>query len=146
MDKSQQTSLETRNFFGDIMSLVALSPFHDKWTMEKIKRVFVPPLKCGQFRLFYQSSVPNGFCCWAWVSDEILNLLQNKNYKLQPQDWQSGKNLWLAEFIAPNGNTREIVRNMRRFVLSNYGENIKGQWFRPTKNKQGFAMSGKKVA
>ena len=33
-----------------------------------------------------------------------------------------------------------------KICLEPLWKNIKGQWFRPTKNKQGFAMSGKKVA
>ena len=146
MQKSQQTSHVNRNFVGDVLSLVALSDFHHHWKMHKVKRVFVPPLQNGQFRIWYYDSRPSGFCSWAWVSDEILNKLQNENYLMQPEDWQSGSNLWFAEFVAPYGNTRQMVKDMRRFILNQYGENIKGHWFRPTKNKQGSAVSGKKAA
>ena len=152
MQKQSQTATsqpiyqETRNHFGDVLSLLVASQFHHHWKLHQVKRVFNPPLYHGQFRIWYSNSHPLGFCCWAWVSDEILELLQKENYKMQPKDWQSGKNLWLAEFIAPNGSTREIVKNMRRFILNQYGENIKGHWFRPSKNKQGYAMSGKKAA
>jgi len=146
MQKSQQTSHDKRNFVGDVLSLVALSNFHHHWKMHKVKRVFVPPLQIGQFRIWYHDSRPSGFCSWAWVSDEILNKLQNENYLMQPEDWKSGSNLWFAEFVAPYGNTRQMVKDMRRFILNQYGENIKGHWFRPTKKKQGSAVSGIKAA
>jgi cytolysin-activating lysine-acyltransferase len=146
MQKSQQTSHVNRNFVGDVLSIVALSDFHHHWKMHKVKRVFVPPLQIGQFRIWYQDSRPTGFCSWAWVSDEILNKLQKENYLMQPQDWKSGSNLWFAEFVAPYGNARQMVKDMRRFILNQYGENIKGHWFRPTKKKQGSAVSGKKAA
>jgi len=146
MQKSQQTSHVNRNFVGDVLSLVALSDFHHHWKMHKIKRVFVPPLQIGQFRIWYHDSRPSGFCSWAWVSDEILNKLQNENYLMQPEDWQSGSNLWFAEFVAPFGKARGMVKDMRKFILHQYGENIKGHWFRPSKKKQGFAYSGKKAA
>ena len=100
----------------------------------------------GQYRIWYNNTDPFGFCLWAWVSDEILEKLLNEEYRLQADDWQSGKNLYLAEFVAPFGNTRQIVRNMRKFVKENFGENIKGHWYRSAKKKVGSAMSGKKVA
>ena len=146
MDKSQQTYQGTRNFFGDVLTLVALSDFHHHWKMHKIKRVFVPPLKYGQYRMWYVNHEPRGFCAWAWVSDEILHKLQHEDYLIQPEDWKSGKNLWFAEFLSGFGNTRSMVKDMRRHILYQYGENIKGHWFRPTKKKQGFAYSGKKAA
>ena len=144
--KSQQTSQDNRNYFGDILYLLTMSEFHHHWKMHQVKRVFVPPMYHGQYRIWYNNTDPFGFCLWAWVSDEILEKLLNEEYRMQADDWQSGKNLYLAEFVAPFGNTRQIVRNMRKFVKENFGENIKGHWYRSAKKKVGSAMSGKKVA
>ena len=144
--KSQQTSQDNRNYFGDILYLLTMSEFHHHWKMHQVKRVFVPPMYHGQYRIWYNNTDPFGFCLWAWVSDEILEKLLNENYRMQADDWQSGKNLYLAEFVAPFGNTRQIVRNMRKFVKENFGENVKGHWYRSAKKKVGSAMSGKKVA
>ncbi len=52
---------------------------------------------------------------------------------IQPNDWQSGDNLWFADWISPFGRTREMVRSMREFVTKNFGTNVKGQWYRPYK-------------
>ena len=65
---------------------------------------------------------------------------------MKADDWKSGNNLYLAEFVAPFGQTRQIVRNMRQYIKENFGEDIKGHWFRPSRKKVGKAMSGKKVA
>jgi len=35
---------------------------------------------------------------------------------------------------------------MRQYIKENFGEDIKGHWFRPARKKVGTAMSGKKVA
>ena len=145
MQKSQQTSLDNKNFVGDVLSLIALSNFYHHWKMHKIKKVFVPPLQIGQFRIWYHNSQPCGFCSWAWVSDEVLERLQDGGYLLEPQDWQSGKNLWIADWISPFGRTREMVRSMRHYVTKTFGTNIKGQWFRPSKGKKGYAFSNKKI-
>ena len=123
-----------------------MSEFHHHWKMHQVKRVFVPPMYHGQYRIWYNNTDPFGFCLWAWVSDEILEKLLNEEYRMQADDWKSGKNLYLAEFVAPFGNTRQIVRNMRKFVKENFGENVKGHWYRSAKKKVGSAMSGKKVA
>ena len=90
-------------------------------------------------------SKPSGVCTWAWVSDEILHKLQNEGYLIQPEDWRSGKNLWLADWISPFGRTREMVRSMRDYVTKSFGTNVKGQWFRPSKGKKGYAFSNKEI-
>lgn len=140
MQKSQPIYQES-NYLGDILYLVAHSPTHHHFKMHKVKKIFFPPVKLGQYRIFYFNSKPFGVCTWAWVSDDILHKLKHEGYLIQPDDWQSGKNLWLADWVSPFGKTREMVRSMRDFVTSTYGKNIKGQWYRPTKRKQGNAIS-----
>ena len=147
MQKQSQTAIsqpicqETRNHFGDILSLLVASQFHHHWKLHQVKRVFNPPLYHGQFRIWYSNSHPLGFCCWAWVSDKILDQLLTGQYKIQPNDWKSGNNLWLAEFVAPYGQTGYMVRNMRHFIKKTYGKDIKGFWYRSAKKKVGHAKS-----
>ena len=143
MQKSQPIYRE-HNFLGDILFLVAHSMTHHHYKMHSIKRIFIPPVRYGQYRVFYFDSKPTGVCTWAWVSDEILHKLKHENYLIQPKDWQSGKNLWFADWISPFGRTREMVRSMREFVTKTYGANVKGQWYRPSKRKNGYAFSNKK--
>ena len=89
------------------------------------------------------NSKPYGFCTWGWVSDEVLERLQSGNTILEKSDWQSGKNLYFADWVSPFGRTREMVRSMRDFVTNTYGTNVKGQWYRPSKRKKGYAFSNK---
>ena len=144
--KSPQTFQGNKNILGDVLYLLLLSDFHHHWKMHQVKRVIVPPMYHGQYRIWYNNNDPFGFCLWAWVSDEILEKLLKEEYRMKADDWQSGNNLYLAEFVAPFGQTRQIVRNMRQYIKENFGEDIKGHWFRPSRKKVGTAMSGKKVA
>ena len=144
MQKSQPIYRE-HNYLGDILFLVAHSQMHHHFKMHKVKKIFIPPVRYGQYRVFYMDSKPSGVCTWAWVSDEILHKLQNEGYLIQPQDWRSGNNLWLADWISPFGRTREMVRSMRDYVTKSFGTNVKGQWFRPSKGKKGYAFSNKEI-
>jgi len=144
MQKSQPTYQEHR-FLADILFLVAHSQMHHHFKMHKVKKIFIPPVRYGQYRVFYMDSKPSGVCTWAWVSDEILHKLQNEGYLIQPQDWRSGNNLWLADWISRFGRTREMVRSMRDYVTKSFGTNVKGQWFRPSKGKKGYAFSNKEI-
>jgi cytolysin-activating lysine-acyltransferase len=141
--KSQQTFQDNRNYLGDILYLVAHSQMHHHFKMFKVKKIFLPPFRYGQYRLFYVDSMPSGLCTWAWVSDEVLERLQSGNSIIRPQDWRSGNNLWFADWISPFGRTREMVRSMRDFVTKNFGTNVKGQWIRSSKGKKGYAFSNK---
>lgn len=142
MQKSQPIYRE-HNYLGDILFLVAHSQMHHHFKMHKVKKIFIPPVKLGQYRIFYMNSKPYGFCTWGWVSDEVLERLQSGNTVLDLKDWQSGKNLYFADWVSPFGRTREMVRSMRDFVTKTYGTNVKGQWYRPSKRKKGYAFSNK---
>jgi hypothetical protein len=34
---------------------------------------------------------------------------------------------------------------MREFATKNFGTNVKGQWYRPSKRKNGYAISNKET-
>ena len=145
MQKSQPIYRE-HNFLGDILFLVAHSQMHHHFKMHKIKTIFIPPVRYGQYRVFYMDSKPYGFGTWAWVSDEILHKLQNENYLLEPNEWQSGKNLWLADWVSPFGKTREMVKAMKDYLKKNDAKDVNiAQWYRPSKRKQGYAIRNKKT-
>ena len=60
------------------------------------------PVDLGQYKLFHAGDVPRAAFTYAMLSDEAeAKLLSGK--ALQPAEWQSGKQMWIMDVLAPYG-------------------------------------------
>ena len=90
----------------------------------------MPAVGANQFRVYHsvahgehsknltnpshnKNGLPVGFICWAFLSDEIDTLYGEGKHKLKPTDWNSGKNFWIIELIAPFGHGKLIISELR---------------------------------
>ena len=118
------------------MELVKHSKFHRPLRFKLIIKSFDTPLKLNQYR-FWRNNKQKlvGFCSYALVSDEVLTKLRH-GASMEKDWWQSGKNLWLAEFVAPFGHVSFIVKDTVRYFNKEHGIET-GYWYRPSKSKKG---------
>lgn len=91
-------------------ALAALSPIHKGWAISEAQRLFLPPIALGQFLMTTDGSA---FVTWAYLGSEIAKGFADRTHKLQPNEWQSGPELWAIDLIAPFGNLRTFVRQIR---------------------------------
>jgi len=122
--------------FGEVIELLRYSRLHRSVRLRKLIDNFETPLTINQYRYWrnkHQKLV--GFCAYALVSDEVLTRLRD-GASMEKDWWQSGQNLWLAEFVAPFGHVSFIVKDTVRYFNKEHGIGT-GYWYRPTKQKKG---------
>ena len=68
----------------------------------------MPALVLGQFNLYMRGKAPLAFVSWARLSQEAAQRYQQAPHHLTPQDWQSGDQLWIVDFIVPFGGAKEL--------------------------------------
>ena len=120
---------------GKITWLMGQSDQHCSWTVDDIHRLVLPPIALQQFRIWEVESQPVGFLTWAMLDDEAEQGYLNGTRKLQPDDWQAGKNLWLIDFVAPHGGVMAMVREGREHLRSLFGKGVVGRANRLHKGK-----------
>ncbi len=95
---------------GDMLFLAFRSARHSRMPLSTLRAHLEPAILLGQYRIFRFDEVPRGMYTWGWLSDDAAHKLV-KGIPLQPEDWQSGKNLWIVDLIAPyRGLTASMVR------------------------------------
>jgi hemolysin-activating ACP:hemolysin acyltransferase len=74
-----------------------------------------PAVRLNQIAfLFNSKGSPVAFATWAFVTDEVAQLLQtNPDYRLDLSEWNEGDQLWLVDFVAPFGDARNLIRKIR---------------------------------
>ena len=66
---------------------------------------------------YKKNQIPIGFVSWAFFSESIAQKYKQGNYHLTYDDWTSGDQLWFIDFIAPYGNIRSIVKDLKTNVF-----------------------------
>jgi hemolysin-activating ACP:hemolysin acyltransferase len=122
--------------FGEVVELLRHSRLHRSVRLKKLIDNFETPLTINQYRYWrnkHEKLV--AFCAYALVSDEVLTMLRD-GASMDKDWWQSGKFLWLAEFVAPFGHVSFIVKDTVRYFNKEHGIGT-GYWYRPNKQKKG---------
>ena len=116
----KQLSKEQKfKLIGEIASLMISSDLHINYMLKDIRDIFMPAVDINQFRIYHnKDGFPVGFICWAFLSDEIEKLYETGKYKLKPQEWNSGKNGWIIENIAPFGHGKQIMNELRYKIFA----------------------------
>jgi hemolysin-activating ACP:hemolysin acyltransferase len=102
---------------GDISWLMMESPRHRGRQVADFARLVLPPIKHRQFRLFHDGTTPIAFISWAHLSAAAEHRYLDDPYSLQPEDWISGRAIYLVDFVASRNTVRKIAPYLRRDPL-----------------------------
>ena len=91
-----------------------------------IEWLLLSPISKEQFRLYKdKEGKPVGLILWAYVNDEDDKRLRMGIGKLGFDEWNSGNNLWIIDFIAPFGGSDKMIEELKETVFK--GKNFKYQ-------------------
>ena len=105
---------------GIALQLMSVSDVHRSWTVAHCARLLPPPIALGQFRVYLAGGRPVGFASWAFLGPVARDGLLTRTRKLQPEDWASGPDAWVMDFIAPYGHTWAMVDDLQRTALADH--------------------------
>ena len=110
---------EKYNLIGQIASLMLSSEIHKKYLVDDIGAMFLPAIHLNQFRIYRnKKGDPIGIITWAYLSDELQEKYQKGEKVLTKlEDWKSGDNGWIIDFIAPFGHAKEIIKDLRNNIF-----------------------------
>ena len=116
-EKTNELVYET---VGQIVSLLSHSPMHRHFTVKDITDLIMPSVIWGQYRVFrneHNSAI--GFGCWGFFSDQAKQKFLGCKEVLTFEDWNSGKDVFVTDFIAPFGHATKIVKQLKYDIFPN---------------------------
>jgi cytolysin-activating lysine-acyltransferase len=90
---------------------------YQNFRTSEIVATLLPPITCSQYAVFACGSDLAGFATWAFMSDVDLRSYAYAGRSIPAGAWRSGENLWIADFVAPAGHARQMVRHLRQTVF-----------------------------
>jgi cytolysin-activating lysine-acyltransferase len=122
---------ERYNLIGQITTLMLASEVHKKYLIDDIGAMFLPAIHLNQFRIYRnKDGDPIGVVTWAFLSDKNQGDYQKGLRSLKLEDWKSGDNGWIIDFIAPFGHAKQIIKDLRNNIFPDK----QGKALRITKN------------
>lgn len=116
--KPQQVQLPNfismESAIGVVTLLANKSQNHKHLFIADMEWLVIPPVMLKQFAIFRtQKNEPMAFISWASVNEEVEKRLLSGNVKLKPQEWKSGKILYIIDVLSPFGANPEILKQLQ---------------------------------
>ena len=135
-----------QKLFGEIILFIAKFDCFKKWTISDINRLFIPPIKNKQFKIWRNTNNKIiGFTTWAFFSKEVSEGYISGKRKIRPEDWDSGSILWIIDFASTSKDVKEMILylhnkfpdrqayHMRVKIEKKYSRRLKGKYGKPIK-------------
>ena len=122
LSRREVPSKDLLNHIGSVFWLCQFTKQYSKYSFNLMLSEILIPIKLGQYKIYNVDDSPAGFVCWAKVSDKVLQEMKSFKRSLRYDEWDSGNNLYIAQFIAPFGNVYKISKNLVEIFSK---ENIK---------------------
>lgn len=109
------------------LTLLLASPPHRHLFIADLEWRLLPAIAAGQFRLITKDNRPLAFVTWAFLSDDIKARLQaamkqpggaSSAGRLKPEEWRSGKNHVIVDFVSPFITDEEEKKRMLASVFA----------------------------
>tara|TARA_A100001015_G_scaffold317899_1_gene436097 strand:+ start:411 stop:887 length:477 start_codon:yes stop_codon:yes gene_type:complete len=110
---------ERHLLLGEITYVLMSSNLHRKYLIDDIGLVFLPALDLNQFRIYKVRQEPVALITWAFMSKEIESKFLTGDYTLHPDEWKSGDQAWVIDFLAPFGHAKEVIRDLKNNIFPN---------------------------
>jgi cytolysin-activating lysine-acyltransferase len=84
----------------------------------KLEWDLLPALTRKQAKIYFDANdQPTALVTWAFFSDEVLQKVIDEDYDFEGDEWNSGTNVFVHDWISPYGNIREIMFDMANNVF-----------------------------
>lgn len=118
-NKTFEEKAKITEVLGEALLILMNSNAHRlNFFISDIEWLLLAPISKEQFRLYKdKEGKPVGLILWAYVNEEVDRKLQMGIGKLGFNEWNSGENLWIIDFIAPLGGGDKMIEELKQTVF-----------------------------
>ncbi|MEQ1600441.1 MAG: toxin-activating lysine-acyltransferase [Methylophilaceae bacterium] len=104
--------------FGSAIWLWMHSQKHRELPLHMLSTLLLPALKNQQYILVSEHGKPVFYLSWANLSaDAESRYIKNPSFTMPQDDWNSGDRMWILDWVAPFGHTREMSQLLAQHLF-----------------------------
>jgi len=99
--------------FLDYMMLSESAPNHSNDILEVIYAEILLPMMAGNYIILRDGDKAVAYASWGFFSKEVSNnKLTARRSLLTKDDYDTGREIWLMDVIAPHGHAKQIIAEL----------------------------------
>lgn len=114
---NQEVRINAPTALRHMVGLCAYRGVYLGWTIADIARLFLPPLRERQCKLYFEGGTCSAFVTWALLSCELSSRLRLCFEDPPPDQWRSGDQLWIIDMVGP-GKAFEVARDLKQTIFA----------------------------
>lgn len=121
-DVAQHPYKTNGEHYGHATLLMGMCPTLSQLTLRQSLWYLGGAFAHKQFKFYFDAKgMPVGFVSWATLSADVEDrFLSEDRPNLHLSEWNEGDSLWIIDFVAPFGNLKYILRDLRDVVFSGH--------------------------
>ncbi|RQP23675.1 toxin-activating lysine-acyltransferase [Piscinibacter terrae] len=119
-----ETVTDRAALLGYAAKLMSQSPAHVGAAMRSLRLLVTPALAQHRIKFYFnEDGQPVGFVVWAFLDEDVeQRVISTAGFQLHESEWNEGRRLWIVDLVAPMGNARYILRDLRDAVFADAPE------------------------
>lgn len=94
---------------------------HKGAPLETLPTSLLPVIKERQYVLAFKDNRAVFFMSWAWFDEDAeQRYLTQHHLLLKEADWRSGNRMWVTDWVAPFGDTRQMAKLVLSQLFSDH--------------------------
>lgn len=113
MSKNYSWRIAEQSDFYAVYSFLFNSKLRKNWDVDDVRRRVIIPLFLEQLIIFEDDQEKLcGFLTCAFMNSDSAS--HQNTIGVLPNDWRSGPDFWVVDFVAPNGSGQQMLRTVVR--------------------------------
>ncbi|WP_440962716.1 toxin-activating lysine-acyltransferase [Massilia sp. GER05] len=119
-DEAKEPHKTTAEYYGYAALLMGTAPALLNRTLAKSLWHLGAAFAHKQFKFYFDArGMPVGMVTWAFLAPDVEDrFLSGDDPQLHLSEWNEGDSPWIIDFVAPYGNLKHILRDLRDTVFA----------------------------
>ena len=120
-DETNDENKEKVLQLGFAAKLAMSSALHRGLTIDYLNHVVKPALAHKQLKFYFNvRGEPVAYVVWAFVAPDVEKRIVAGHKAMHLSEWNEGDALWIVDLVAPFGNIREVLYDLRDAVFAQH--------------------------
>ena len=127
--------------FLDYMAISEAAGNHKDDDIQLVYAEIVLPMVMGNYIMLRESGKTVAYASWGFFSKAVSDIkMVSRKWLLVPEDYDTGREIWLMDVIAPYGHYRKIIAALvkRKHELGLHKDRIRFRRFYADRNQERF--------
>lgn len=118
-DTPDEKTKQHAEYCGYVSFLQSMTPLRASYPAQYIRETILPALEHKKIKFYFnKNGKAVGYIIWAHIAADVEErFFRSGKMNLHLSEWNEGHSLWILDLVAPFGNLKHILKDLRDSVF-----------------------------